>query len=77
MGTLERLMPHVRTRFRGSEIVPFISQPMPTRENFQIAEIVVGPAAPDGTERDLTTMLRSIGIDVNFPIGRSDIPYRA
>jgi hypothetical protein len=76
MGTPDHLAPHVLTRFRGSEIVPYIAQPLPVREPHKIAEIVVGPAAAPDTERTLRTMLRSIGITEDFPISRSDIPYR-
>ena len=77
MGTPATISPFVTTRFRGSEIVPYIAQPMPLRLEHKIAEIVVGPAAPPDTERTVRTMLRSIGIDWDFPISRSDIPYRA
>ncbi|MBR0727035.1 DUF2971 domain-containing protein [Bradyrhizobium manausense] len=77
MGTPATVSPFVTTRFRGSEIVPYIAQPMPLRVQHKIAEIVVGPAAPPDTERTVRTMLRSIGIDWSFPISRSDIPYRA
>ena len=77
MGTPEKLSPHVKTRLRGSEIVPYIAHSMPLRERYHIAEIVVGPAAPAGAERDLRTMLKSLGITEEFPISRSGIPYRA
>ncbi|MGC2602252.1 MAG: DUF2971 domain-containing protein [Rhodomicrobium sp.] len=76
MGTPEKLSPHVKTRLRGSEIVPYIAHAMPLREPHHIAEIVVGPAAPQGAERDVSTMIRSLGVEVDFPVGRSDIPYR-
>jgi hypothetical protein len=77
MGTPAAVAPFVTTRFRGSEIVPYIPQPMPLHVQHKIAEIVVGPAAPPDAERTVRTMLRSIGIDWDFPISRSDIPYRA
>ena len=77
MGTPAAVTPFVTTRFRGSEIVPYIAQRMPLRVQHKIAEIVVGPAAPPDAERTVRTMLRSIGIDWDFPISRSDIPYRA
>ena len=47
------------------------------RVQHKITEIVVGPAAPPDTERTVRTMLRSIGIDWDIPVSRSDIPYRA
>lgn len=77
MGMPATVSPFVTTRFRGSEIVPYIAQPMPLRVEHKIAEIVVGPAAPRDTERTVRAMLRSIGIGWDFPISRSDIPYRA
>jgi hypothetical protein len=76
MGTPARLSPYVTTRLRGSEIVPFIPQPMAVRERDNIVEIVVGPAAPVDTERTLRTFLNSLGIDPDIHISRSDIPYR-
>jgi hypothetical protein len=76
MGVAGRLSPHVTTRLRGSEIVPYIAHPMPLREPHHIAEIVVGPAAPPDAERSVRTMLASLGVDPNIAVGRSDIPYR-
>lgn len=77
MGTPERLGPHLTTRLRGSEIVPYIAHPMQLRESDHIAEIVVGPAAPADAERALRTLLGSLGLDPRIEVGRSDIPYRA
>jgi Protein of unknown function (DUF2971) len=76
VGTPGALRPHVTTRFRGSEIVPYIPQPMAVREKDIIVEIVVGPAAPPDTERTLRTMLTSLNVVVDN-ILRSEIPYRA
>jgi hypothetical protein len=76
MGTPGHLSPHVTTRLRGSEIVPYIAHPMPLREPHHIAEIAVGPAASPDAERTVTTMLASLGLDPNIVISRSDIPYR-
>jgi Protein of unknown function (DUF2971) len=70
------LRPHVTTRLRGREIVPYIKHPMPVRAN--IHEIVIGPAAPTDTDRTLRVMLNSLGIDpTNINIDQSRIPYRA
>jgi hypothetical protein len=77
MGMPTLLSSHVRTRLRGSEIVPYIAQPMPLREPDNIVEIVVGPAAPADAERSVRTMLDSLGVDPNVDVSRSDIPYRA
>jgi hypothetical protein len=76
MGVAGQLSAHVTTRLRGSEIVPYIAHSMPLREPHHIAEIVVGPAAPLDAERTVRTLLASLGLDPNTPIGRSDIPYR-
>ena len=77
LGQADRLSPHVTTRIRGSEIVPYIAQPMPIHEPKNIVEFVVGPAAPRDAERSLRTMLTSLGVDPTVPIVRSGIPYRA
>jgi hypothetical protein len=77
MGMPHRVLPYVTTRLRGSELVPYIPQPMPLREPRNIFEIVIGPAAPADTERTLRTMLTSLGIDPEVDITRSGIPYRA
>jgi hypothetical protein len=77
MGMPARLAPHVTTRLRGSEIVPYIAHPMPLREPHHIAEIVIGPAAPPDAERTVRTLLTSLGLDRNIAVGSSDIPYRA
>jgi hypothetical protein len=74
-GTPEALRPHVTTRFRGSEIVPYIPQPMPLREKDNIVEIMVGPAAPPDTVCALRTMLDALGVAVDH-IHPSEIPYR-
>lgn len=76
LGQPAKLWPHVTTRFRGSEVVPYIKHPMPMRTN--IAEIVIGPAAPADTERAIRVMLTSLGIDPkSISVDKSRIPYRA
>jgi Protein of unknown function (DUF2971) len=77
LGTQAVVGPHVTTRLRGSEIVPYIAHPMPLREPRNIAEIVVGPAAPADAKRTVRAMLNSLGVDPNIEVSRSDIPYRA
>lgn len=77
MGTPASLAPHIKTRLRGSEIVPYIAHPMPLRQPHNIAEIMVGPAAAADAERTVRTMLNSLGVDTEIEISRSDIPYRA
>jgi hypothetical protein len=75
LGTSARLLPHVKTRLRGSEIVPYIPQPWPARGSGNVVEIIVGPAAPPDTERTLQKFLSTLSIDFDN-IRRSDIPYR-
>jgi hypothetical protein len=75
LGQREQLLPHIMTRLRGSENVPFIAHSMPLREPQSIVEIVVGPAAINDAERSLRTFLISAGIDP-IKISRSDVPYR-
>jgi hypothetical protein len=67
----------ISTRFRGSEIVPYIAQPFDARVKGNITEIVIGPAAHPDTERTIGTMLRSLGIDFDIKTSRSTIPYRS
>ena len=61
---------------RGSEIVPYIAHPWAIRNPGDIAEIVVGPAAPPDSERTLLTLLAAWGL-TGVKVERSDIPYRA
>jgi hypothetical protein len=76
LGQPAQLWRHVTTRFRGSEVVPYIKHPMPVRTN--LAEIVIGPAAPADAERAIRVMLNSLGIDPkSVSIDQSRIPYRA
>ncbi len=77
MGMPEDLAPHVLTRYRGSEAVPYIEHPMPLREPGHIVEIMMGPAAPRNAEQEVRALLDSLGLDPNIEITRSEIPYRA
>jgi hypothetical protein len=76
MGTAAALLPVTKTRTRGSEIVPYIAHPWALRGPEDIAEIVVGPAAPPDAERPLQTLLATCGL-AGVTVVRSDIPYRA
>lgn len=75
LGSGDDLKPHVRTRVRGSEIVPYVAAPWRVREAGMIKEIVVGPAASLGAEEAVIAMLRSYGVD-GVKVSRSEIPYR-
>lgn len=76
LGSPPRLSPYVKTRLRGSEIVPYIRQPWAARGPCNVVEIIVGPAASPDTERTLRKFLSTLSMDFDN-IRRSDIPYRA
>ena len=70
-----KLKDFIKTRVRGSTLVPYVSSPMKVRDAGSITEIVLGPAAPNESEAALRTFLDSRGLKV--PIRRSEIPYRS
>ena len=70
-----KLEDFIKTRVRGSTLVPYVSSPMKVRDAGSIMEIVLGPAAPNESEAALRTFLESRGLKV--PIRRSKIPYRS
>jgi hypothetical protein len=76
LGHRDKLKPKIITRLRGSEIVPYIAQPLAVREPQMIFEIVTGPAAGADAVRTVRTMLDSFEIDPELHIEPSDIPYR-
>lgn len=76
LGTTDKLKPKIKTRLRGSEIVPYIAHPLVVSPQ-TIVEIVTGPAAGADAVRTVRTMLNSSNIDQTFPIEPSEIPYRA
>jgi hypothetical protein len=77
LGLHAKLRPYIKTRTRGSEIVPYISYKMAVRKAHSIGGIIVGPAADTDAERTIRTILESLGVDHDIPITRSLIPYRA
>jgi hypothetical protein len=68
---------YVKTRIRGSEIVPYIEGDMPLREKDGIIEIVIGPAANTTAKDAVQILLQSSGVEPNDRIKYSGIPYRA
>jgi hypothetical protein len=58
----------------SGEVVPYIPRRLPLHTSGNIVEVVVGPAAPLGTEDGVRTLLEKFKI--NAPICRSTIPYR-
>jgi len=75
VGTSDKLAPFVKTRVRGSDLVPYIQHPWDVLEPGAIVEILVGPAAPPGTEDAVKILLAGHGI-TGVDVKRSDIPYR-
>jgi hypothetical protein len=78
IGTTASQAPHVKTRVRGSEIVPFIEgDPLPLRDKDGIFEIIVGPAAAPSALDGVQSLLQSFGIHGKTRVRESGIPYRA
>ena len=69
----------IRTRLRGSEIVPYIAYDLAVRSPQTILEIVTGPAAGTDAPRTVRTMLSSLKVEDHHKIlvNPSEIPYRA
>jgi hypothetical protein len=77
LGMRDRQKPYLKTRIRGSEIVPFMEGEMPLRDKDCIVEIVIGPAAAALAKDAVQSLLQSFGIKRGDVIRDSGIPYRA
>jgi hypothetical protein len=77
LGMRKNQQPYLRTRIRGSEIVPYMEGDMPLRDSDGIAEIVIGPAAGSSAEDAVRSLLQSLGVEPGDRIKCSRIPYRA
>jgi hypothetical protein len=77
LGEKKQFKGKISKRIRKGKVVPYIPRRLPLREQGNIIEIVVGPAAPKSAERDIRKLLKSLGMDSNIPIQRSKIPYRS
>jgi hypothetical protein len=75
-GPWEKLGPYVKTRSRGSDLIPYIHYPWDVHKPGAVAEILVGPAAPPGAEEAVRLLIAGYGA-TGIEIRRSDIPYRA
>ncbi len=73
----EKLRRYIKTRIRGSELIPFVPHKMPLKTNLAIASIAVGPSAHKGAEDGLGSFLVSQGILEKDLVVRSTIPYRS
>jgi hypothetical protein len=76
LGTHDFQKGEVRTRVRGSEIVPYIESSLLLRDQNGIEEIVLGPAAPASARDAVQSLLQSFGIEPGSLIRESGIPYR-
>jgi hypothetical protein len=77
LGEHRNLTPHVSTRARPGDIVPFIKSDMPVQANGSIFEIVAGPSAADSAEDGVRALLRPFHDAPDSIVRRSTIPYRA
>ena len=77
VGQHKNLTPHISTRARRGDIVPFIKSDMPIQAKGSIAEIVVGPSAATGAEDGIRTLLRPFNDAPESVVRRSRIPYRS
>jgi hypothetical protein len=77
-GTGDKLKSRIKTRLRGSEIVPYIAHDLAVCSPQTIFEVVTGPAAGTDAERTVRTMLSSLKVeDHEILVEPSEIPYRA
>jgi hypothetical protein len=76
LGMRDNQKPDLRTRIRGSEIVPYMEGDMPLRDKDGITEIVIGPAAVSSAEDAVYSLLQSLDVEPSGRIKRSTIPYR-
>jgi hypothetical protein len=77
LGTRDNQKPYLRTRIRGSEIVPYMEGDMPLRDKNGITEIVIGPAAVSSANDAVHSLLQSLAVEPGDRIKNSGIPYRA
>ncbi len=77
LGQPSDFFPHIKTRTRRSEIVPYVPHEMPLLQEGSITEIVLGSASNPNAEQGVKALLNSLRIEHDIPIRRSKIPYRA
>jgi len=76
IGSNGMLDPFIKTRMRGKEVVPYIPHRMPLKRNGSLAEIIIGPAAPEGAKQAVEDILAELGVEGKVAVNRSPIPYR-
>jgi hypothetical protein len=74
-GKTKSLADHVETRSQSNNMVPFMRTKVMVQKRGNIAEIVVGPSAPNRAEDALKAALRLFDPDDRIQISRSCIPY--
>lgn len=74
LGEVESFKPYVKTRTRGSRLVPFIKVDIGGGD--KVDNVVIGPAADKKAADALAHLLRSVDIDPAKVITRSAIPHR-
>lgn len=75
LGEHDKLAPHISTRTRNGQIVPFIKSAMPIQTECSIKEIVVGPAAAASAKDGVGALLKPFNAPCSI-VRRSTIPYR-
>lgn len=71
LGEPQVLKPHVCTRNRGIEQVPYVKYPLPLRKSGSISEILIGPAAPTDAEEFACSLLAQFCRDPRSIVRRS------
>lgn len=72
----ESVIGHLKTRTRGSEIIPYISADQPVHQEDMITEIIVGPAADQRAVDAVKALLLSKNMNW-VKVSKSKVPYRS
>ncbi len=70
------LRPYLKSRLRGSALVPYVPSPFPVKVPGNVLEIIVGPAAPERSEEAVKSLLNMVDL-AKLNVRRSTIPYRS
>jgi len=76
LNTTGHIRDKIKTRVRGSLLVPYIPQPISIDHSDMIHEIIIGPAADNKMEKSLEFLLNEFGYRQEIKIRRSEIPFR-
>lgn len=77
LNTTDIIRDNIKTRVRGTLLVPYIPHPISIDQPDMIHEIVIGPAADKQMEKSLEFLLNEFGYRQEIKIRRSDIPFGA